>query len=76
MKILITGGAGFIGTHLVNKLKNEHEITIFDNFLEQVHGKIPKKIRKVNWSNGITNTNSKILFGNNVRIIPNRNGNT
>ena len=56
MKILITGGAGFIGTHLVNKLKNEHEITIFDNFLEQVHGKIPKKISGVEYVIGdVTN---------------------
>ena len=31
MKILITGGLGFIGSHLATKLKN-HEITIFDNF--------------------------------------------
>ena len=34
MKILITGGAGFIGSHLVEGLlSNENEILIFDNFL-------------------------------------------
>lgn len=32
MKILITGGAGFVGSHLADKLHNEgHEITIIDN---------------------------------------------
>jgi len=40
MKILITGGAGFIGSKLVDKLLiNNHEIIILDNFLEQIHGK-------------------------------------
>ena len=33
MKFLVTGGAGFIGRHLVAKLLDDgHEITIFDNF--------------------------------------------
>lgn len=40
-KILITGGAGFIGSNIAKKLINEgHQITIFDNFNPQVHGKI------------------------------------
>ena len=34
MKILVTGGAGFIGSHLVEELlSEENEILIFDNFL-------------------------------------------
>jgi dTDP-L-rhamnose 4-epimerase len=38
MKILITGGAGFIGQHLTRHLLTlNHEITVLDNFLEQVH---------------------------------------
>ncbi len=38
MKILITGGAGFIGTHLTRDLLAAgHNITILDNFLPQVH---------------------------------------
>ena len=33
MKIVVTGGAGFIGLHLVNHLlKKENQITILDNF--------------------------------------------
>ena len=33
MKFLITGGAGFIGRHLVTRLlQDNHNVTIFDNF--------------------------------------------
>ena len=32
MNILITGGAGFIGSHLAEKLlKEEHSVTVIDN---------------------------------------------
>jgi dTDP-L-rhamnose 4-epimerase len=39
MKILITGGAGFIGTHLTRYLLAQgHAVTVLDNFIPQVHG--------------------------------------
>ncbi|MDH3277480.1 MAG: NAD-dependent epimerase/dehydratase family protein [Nitrosopumilus sp.] len=31
LRILITGGAGFIGRYLVNSLSSHHEVTIYDN---------------------------------------------
>jgi UDP-glucose 4-epimerase len=31
MKALVTGGAGFIGSHLVDRLISENEITVIDN---------------------------------------------
>ena len=38
-KILITGGAGFIGSHLCDELlKHNYAITVLDNLSEQVHG--------------------------------------
>ena len=38
MRVLITGGAGFIGTHLARRLLREAcEVTILDNFNPQVH---------------------------------------
>lgn len=43
MKVLITGGAGFIGSHLARGLLREgHSITLFDNLDPQVHGKRPR----------------------------------
>lgn len=38
--VLITGGAGFIGSHLTIKLVDEgYNVTILDNLSEQIHGK-------------------------------------
>jgi len=32
MRIFVSGGAGFIGTHLCKKLSSIHEVTVYDNF--------------------------------------------
>jgi nucleoside-diphosphate-sugar epimerase len=48
MKILVTGGAGFIGSFLTEALLKEgHTVRILDNLEEQVHhGKKPSYIPK------------------------------
>lgn len=44
MNILITGGAGFIGSRLALKLVgNGHQVTVLDNLLPQIHGETPEE---------------------------------
>jgi dTDP-L-rhamnose 4-epimerase len=44
MKILITGGAGFIGSHLSLDLINcGHSVTVIDSLSPQIHGEQPDK---------------------------------
>jgi dTDP-L-rhamnose 4-epimerase len=45
MKILVTGGAGFIGSHIVDGLISDgNEVVIYDNLDPQVHKKVPEHI--------------------------------
>jgi dTDP-L-rhamnose 4-epimerase len=48
MKVLVSGGAGFIGSHLVDKLvERGYEVKVLDNLEEQVHrGKTPNYLNK------------------------------
>ncbi|WP_419485346.1 NAD-dependent epimerase/dehydratase family protein, partial [Alistipes ihumii] len=40
--ILITGGAGFIGSHVALKLAGKgYEVTVLDNLSPQIHGEDP-----------------------------------
>lgn len=48
-KVLVTGGAGFIGSHLADKFINEGlKVVVLDNLLPQIHpeGKLPSYFNK------------------------------
>lgn len=41
-KVLVTGGAGFVGSHIVDEyIENGYDVTVVDNLTDQVHNEKP-----------------------------------
>ncbi len=63
MKILLTGGAGYIGSHvLLSILRDNHEVCIIDDLSTGNKNLIPKNIKHLN-----TNINNKEIVSNLLR---------
>ena len=48
MNVIVTGGAGFIGSNLVSELSKEHDVTVLDNFHTGSTDNLKDKITVVN----------------------------
>ena len=78
MKILITGGAGFIGSHLAEKLSKKNEVIVLDNLDPYYDVRIKKENIKILESKGakfvigdVTNYDfiERTIKENNIEII-------
>ncbi|NRP73083.1 dTDP-L-rhamnose 4-epimerase [Ensifer psoraleae] len=64
MKILVTGGAGFVGSFLCENLhKSGHDIRIFDNYEPQVHSGSRGNLGALLQPNGLPMKGVEIIFG-------------
>ncbi|MDP9132071.1 MAG: NAD-dependent epimerase/dehydratase family protein, partial [Nitrospirota bacterium] len=46
MKVLVTGGAGFIGSHVVDRLLQEgHDVAVVDNLVTGKRRNVPKPVQ-------------------------------
>ncbi len=47
MKILVTGGAGYIGSHIVHLLKDKHDIVVLDSLVNGHEKSLPENVKFV-----------------------------
>lgn len=71
MKILITGAAGFIGSHLAERLKNElHDVIGVDNFSNYYEVNLKRINEKSLNSQGISIVEGDLRSGNLAQFLP------
>lgn len=71
MKILITGGAGFIGSHLAESLAKAHEVTVLDGYLKTTYGVKEKENNSENFLQlGIKTIHANLCDGDTYPSLP------
>lgn len=68
-KLLIFGGAGYIGTVLLNKIQDNFDVTVFDSFYFNKINNLKKKYKKINFLKGNINSIIKKSLFQNVDIV-------
>jgi UDP-glucose 4-epimerase len=51
-KILVTGGAGFIGSHIVDRLAPENDVTVFDNLYHGIMDNLARSRDRIKFVSG------------------------
>ena len=70
MKILLTGGAGYIGSHvLLSILENKHDVIVIDDLSTGNKSLIPENIKLINANINDSEKISNILVNENFDIL-------
>lgn len=70
MKILVTGAAGYIGSHATNSLlKSDHEVIAFDNLSTGFLSAIPSRVKFVEGDIRNTDLLARVLAENNIQAV-------
>jgi len=70
MKILLTGGAGYIGSHvLLSIIENKHDVTVIDDLSTGNIDLIPKNIKLINTNINDSEKISNVLVEENFDIL-------
>lgn len=66
---LIIGGAGYVGTVLLDKFHDNYNITVFDSFFFNKIQKLKSKYKKIKFVKGNINSDIKEKHFNNIKVV-------